>query len=225
MCIGMFSEAIFKLRKYVGACLDTIHGSVMATKPKTMQDAIEFATELMDKKINTWAERQADNKRKSDDTARTTKSREPNRIQTLEELMPAGHFKKDCPKLKNNNNRGNRVGNAKAQAKVYAVGNAGANPDNNVVTEKIVRIPFGDEILIVRANITATLDEDKSKGRRLEDVPVVQEFPEVFPEDLPGIPPTRQVEFRIDLVPGATPVARAPYRLAPFEMKELAEQL
>ncbi|GJU28602.1 hypothetical protein Tco_1167223 [Tanacetum coccineum] len=205
MCDRMFSEAIFKLRKYVGACLDTIHGSVMATKPKTMQDAIEFATELMDKKINTWAERQADNKRKSDDTARTTKSREPNRIQTLEELMPAvkwGNFKKDCPKLKNNNNRGNRVRNAKAQAKVYAVGNAGANPDNNVVT-----------------------DEDKSKGRRLEDVPVVQEFPEVFPEDLPGIPPTRQVEFRIDLVPGATPVARAPYRLAPFEMKELAEQL
>ncbi|GKA67254.1 putative reverse transcriptase domain-containing protein [Tanacetum coccineum] len=45
-----------------------------------------------------------------------------------------GHFKRDCPKLKNNNNRGNRVGNAKAQAKVYAVGNAGANPDNNVIT-------------------------------------------------------------------------------------------
>ncbi|GKF92117.1 hypothetical protein Tco_0278836, partial [Tanacetum coccineum] len=44
------------------------------------------------------------------------------------------HFKKDCPKLKNNNNRGNQAGNAKAQAKVYAVGNAGANPDNNVVT-------------------------------------------------------------------------------------------
>ncbi|GJY82469.1 putative reverse transcriptase domain-containing protein [Tanacetum coccineum] len=126
-----------------------------------------------------------------------------------------------------------------------------------VCAEKIVRIPFGDEILIVRgdgssnkhgtrlniisctkaqeyltkgchvflANITATKDEDKSKEKRLEDVPVVQEFPEVFPEDLPGIPPTRQVEFRIDLVPGATPVARAPYRLAPSEMKELAEQL
>ncbi|GKE00583.1 hypothetical protein Tco_1388566 [Tanacetum coccineum] len=53
------------------------------------------------------------------------------------------------------------------------------------------------------ANITATKDEDKSKEKRLEDVPVVQEFPEVFPEDLPGIPPTRQVEFRIDWVPGA----------------------
>ncbi|GJV53071.1 putative reverse transcriptase domain-containing protein [Tanacetum coccineum] len=52
-----------------------------------------------------------------------------------------------------------------------------------------------------------------------------QDFPEVFPEDLPGLPPTRQVEFQIDLVPGAAPVARAPYRLAPSEMKELSEQL
>ncbi|GJX40697.1 putative reverse transcriptase domain-containing protein [Tanacetum coccineum] len=46
-----------------------------------------------------------------------------------------------------------------------------------------------------------------------------------FPEDLPGLPPTRQVEFQIDLIPGVAPVARAPYRLAPSEMKELSEQL
>ncbi|GJU07834.1 putative reverse transcriptase domain-containing protein [Tanacetum coccineum] len=236
-------------------------------------------------------------------------------------------------KLKNNKQWGNRDGNAKAPTKVYAVGNTGKNPDNNVVTgtfllnnryasilfdtgadrsfvsttfssrivitptaldhdydveladgrivglntiirgctlnflnhpfnidlmpvtRKIVRILI-ERILIDRgdgsttkrtrlsiisctkaqeylakgchvflANITATKDEDKSKGKRLEDVPVVREFPEVFPEDLPGIPPTRQVEFRIDLVPGVAPVARAPYRLAPSEMKELAEQL
>nr|GEZ32292.1 DNA/RNA polymerases superfamily protein [Tanacetum cinerariifolium] len=63
------------------------------------------------------------------------------------------------------------------------------------------------------------------KGERLEYLPVVQEFPEVFPKDLSGIPPTRQVEFQINLIPGAAPVARAPYRLAPSEMKELAEQL
>ncbi|GJX45044.1 reverse transcriptase domain-containing protein [Tanacetum coccineum] len=60
---------------------------------------------------------------------------------------------------------------------------------------------------------------------RREDVPVVKDFPEVFPEDLPGLPPTRQVEFHIKLIPGAAPVTRAPYRLAPTEMKELAEQL
>ncbi|GKB75668.1 hypothetical protein Tco_0942563, partial [Tanacetum coccineum] len=67
--------------------------------------------------------------------------------------------------------------------------------------------------------------EDKSEKKRLEDVPIVRDFPEVFPEDLPGISMTRQVEFQIDLMPGAAPVARAPYRLAPSEMKELSKQL
>ncbi|GKC02376.1 putative reverse transcriptase domain-containing protein [Tanacetum coccineum] len=59
------------------------------------------------------------------------------------------------------------------------------------------------------------------RKKRLEDVPIVQDFPDVFPEDLPGLPPTRQVEFQIDLIPGDAPVAQAPYRLAPSEMKEL----
>nr|GFC98274.1 putative reverse transcriptase domain-containing protein [Tanacetum cinerariifolium] len=69
---------------------------------------------------------------------------------------------------------------------------------------------------IFLVHITTKEVEDKSEKKRLEDV---------FPEDLPGLPPTRPVEFQIDLVPGAAPVARAPYRLAPSEMKELAEQL
>ncbi|GKG62592.1 hypothetical protein Tco_0634365, partial [Tanacetum coccineum] len=62
---------------------------------------------------------------------------------------------------------------------------------------------------------------DKSEEKRLEDVPTVQDFPEVFPEDFPGLPPTRKFEFQIDLVPGAAPRARAPYRLAPSELQEL----
>ncbi|GJW64014.1 putative reverse transcriptase domain-containing protein [Tanacetum coccineum] len=56
--------------------------------------------------------------------------------------------------------------------------------------------------------------------RRIEDVHVVRDFLEVFPKDLPGLPPTHQVEFHIELIPGAAPVARAPYRLAPTEMNE-----
>ncbi|GJV62081.1 putative reverse transcriptase domain-containing protein [Tanacetum coccineum] len=81
-----------------------------------------------------------------------------------------------------------------------------------------------------KANVVIKLEwtELRAKGseeKRLEDVQIVQDFPEVFLEDLPGLPPTRQVEFQIDLVPGAAPVARAPYRLAPSEMKELSEQL
>ncbi|GJT67721.1 putative reverse transcriptase domain-containing protein, partial [Tanacetum coccineum] len=75
------------------------------------------------------------------------------------------------------------------------------------------------------AHISAKKEEDKSEGKQLKDVPIVRDFPEVFPEDLPGLPPARPVEFQIDLIPGAAPVARAPYRLAPSEMKELLEQL
>ncbi|GJQ92997.1 putative reverse transcriptase domain-containing protein [Tanacetum coccineum] len=126
-----------------------------------------------------------------------------------------------------------------------------------ICDEKIVRVPFGREMLIFQGNgnnqreesrlniisctkaqeylskgcdvflahITTKEAKDKSEGKRLEDVPIVRDFPEVFPKDLPGIPPARQVEFQIDLVPGAAPVARVPYRLAPSEMKELAKQL
>ncbi|GJW25060.1 hypothetical protein Tco_0038871 [Tanacetum coccineum] len=61
----------------------------------------------------------------------------------------------------------------------------------------------------------AQVMEKKLDDKRLEDIPVVREFPKVFPEDLPGLPPIWQVDFQIDLLPGTTPVARAPYRLAP----------
>ncbi|KAI3755174.1 hypothetical protein L1987_54969 [Smallanthus sonchifolius] len=59
----------------------------------------------------------------------------------------------------------------------------------------------------------------------IEDVPVVREYPKVFPNELPGVPPDRQVEFRVDLVPGTTPITKSPYRLAPTEMQELKKQL
>ncbi|GKB09933.1 hypothetical protein Tco_0843856 [Tanacetum coccineum] len=75
------------------------------------------------------------------------------------------------------------------------------------------------------AHITAKKAEDKSEEKRLEDVPIVRDFLEVFLEDLPGIPPARQVEYQIDMIPGAAPIARAPYLLATFEMKELSDQL
>nr|GFA05746.1 putative reverse transcriptase domain-containing protein [Tanacetum cinerariifolium]GFA11885.1 putative reverse transcriptase domain-containing protein [Tanacetum cinerariifolium] len=124
-----------------------------------------------------------------------------------------------------------------------------------VCDEMVVRIPYGDEVLTIRGDncdgrsklniilctktqkhiqkgcqvylvqVTSKKAKDKSEEKRLEDVPIVQEFQEVFPKDLPGLPPARQVEFQIDLVPGAAPVARAPYRLAQAKMQELSTQL
>ncbi|GJZ75154.1 putative reverse transcriptase domain-containing protein [Tanacetum coccineum] len=165
----------------------------------------------------------------------------------------------DCPKLKDQN-RGNKTRNkngvGEARGKAYVLGlldhpfNIDLMPvelgsfdviigmdwlENHhvviVCDEKIVRIPYEDEVLIVQgcpiflAQITKKETEDKSEEKRLEDVPIVRDFPEVFPEDLYGLPPMRQVKFQIDLVLSAAPVARAPYRLGPSELQELSTQL
>nr|GFA40175.1 putative reverse transcriptase domain-containing protein [Tanacetum cinerariifolium] len=160
----------------------------------------------------------------------------------------------ECPKIKNGN-QGNRAGNGNAVARAYDVGIVGTNPNSNVVTEmgsfdviigmdwlvkylaiivsdkKLVRVPFGNEILIFHGDGSNNGHESRlniisfTKTQRylLKGCPIF--LAHVFPEDLPGIPPTRQVESQIDLVPGAAPVARAPYRLAPTEIKELSDQL
>ncbi|GKF38858.1 putative reverse transcriptase domain-containing protein, partial [Tanacetum coccineum] len=90
--------------------------------------------------------------------------------------------------------------------------------------EEIVRIPYGNKILIVQGD-----KSDKEKKLTLSIISFVKAHKymkkEVFPEHKPRLPLIRQVEFQIDLVPGAAPIARAPYRLAPSEMEELSTQL
>nr|GFD38124.1 hypothetical protein [Tanacetum cinerariifolium] len=76
LCGRMFSEEADKIEKYVGGLPDMIHGSVVASKPKTMQEAIEIATELMDKKVRTFAERETASKRKFKNTSRNTQSQQ-----------------------------------------------------------------------------------------------------------------------------------------------------
>ncbi|GJU18081.1 putative reverse transcriptase domain-containing protein [Tanacetum coccineum] len=210
------------------------------------------------------------------------------------------YFKKDCSKLKNGN-RGNQRGNSNAPAKVYVVGNAGTNPDSNVVTgtfllndryasilfdtsadRSFVLTTFSSLIDITPTTLDHYYDVELADGKIIRintiirgctlnfldhpfninlmpvelgsfDVIIGMDWLSkyhavidcaekivripwgnetlivhgdgIFPEDLSGLPPTRQVEFQIDLMPGAAPVARAPYRLAPSEMKELSEQL
>ncbi|KAI3743707.1 hypothetical protein L1987_56771 [Smallanthus sonchifolius] len=119
-----------------------------------------------------------------------------------------------------------------------------------ICSEKIVRIPLPsgetlsvqgersgavmDIISFMKAQkclrkghtaILALVADKSTEEKKLEDIPIVREFPEVFPEDLRGLPPHRQVEFQIDLTPGVAPIARAPYRLAPSELQELSTQL
>ncbi|GJY13356.1 putative reverse transcriptase domain-containing protein [Tanacetum coccineum] len=387
LCVRMFPEEADKIERYVTGLPDMIHGNIVASKPKTMQEAVEMATELMDKKVSTIAERQAKNKRKFENTSRNNQNQQQqNKRQntgmaytvgtgerkpyggsktlcvkcnyyhdgssagnannannqrgigsgqksTCFECGVQGHFKRKCPKLKNNKNRGNQVGNDRALARVYAVGHAGTNPGSNVVTgtfllnnryasilfdtgadrsfvstafssqmditsstldhyydvkladgriiglniilrgcilnllnhpfninlmpvelgsfnaiigmdwlaryqaiivcaEKIICIPWGNETLIVHGDGSNRGPEarlhiisySKTQEYMLKGCPVFLAHV-TTKEDLPGLPLTRQVEFQIDLIPGAAPVARAPYRLAPSEMKELLEKL
>ncbi|GJS82331.1 putative reverse transcriptase domain-containing protein [Tanacetum coccineum] len=230
--------------------------------PKQNPDAIEFRHYTHGQKNpTTWAWKRAGCQQKtSDDTARNNQNQQPNKRQNTGRAYDAGNgdrrpyggpkplcISRRLPKIEEQQQQGYQYWNAKeVQARrcmLWAM--QGPNPDNISVTvpmpyclcEKIVCVPFRDEILIVQgdgssnehgtrlninsctkaqeyitkgchvflANITATKDKDKLKGKRLEDVPVVQEFPEVFPEDLS---------------------ARAPNRFSTVpKMKELSEQL
>ncbi|GJT07980.1 putative reverse transcriptase domain-containing protein [Tanacetum coccineum] len=386
ICTKFVANETEKVDKYISGLPDNIYRNVKSARPKTLDETIELANDLMDQKLRTYVERQSDNKRKADDSSRNnhghqqqpfkrqmvakvynmgtgerkpyegslpkcTKSTGNTNVANTQkgnraahkgngcfECGAPGHFKRDYPKLKNKDE-----GNGNAQGWVYAVGNAEkrgytpGNPDANVVTgtfllnnhyasilfdtgadrsfistafssliniaptplencydveladgklvgidtiirgctlnfldhpfnidlmpvelgsfdviigmdwlrrchavivcdEKLVQVPYGNETLTFcgnensngresRLTISAKKEEDKSEGKQIKDVPIVRDFPDVFPEDLPGLPLARPVEFQIDLIPGAAPVARAPYRLAPSEMKELSEQL
>nr|GEY44033.1 retrotransposon protein, putative, Ty3-gypsy subclass [Tanacetum cinerariifolium] len=234
--------------------------NVIVANPARLQDAIRIANQLMDKKLQGYAARSAENKKRMESNPRDNRGQQPSfkRQNTIgqnvaraytagsNERKGPGHFMKDCPKLRSQNRgnqtrneTGNKTGGNEVTAKAYVIGGGGTNPNSNVVTgslghpfnidlmpvelgsfdviigmdwlakyhvlivcdEKVVHIPYGDEVLIIRG--------DNCDGEK----------------DFPGLPPARKVEFQIDLVSGVAPIARSPSRLAPIEMQELSTQL
>nr|GEU53180.1 putative reverse transcriptase domain-containing protein [Tanacetum cinerariifolium] len=102
--------------------------------------------------------------------------------------------------------------------------------DEIIFHEKVVRIPLLDDkvlrVLGERPEEKARLFMSaKASYKKLEEIVVVRDFTEVFLDDLSGLPPVQEIKFQIELIPGAVPVAKSPYWLAPFELEELSGQL
>ncbi|GJY96931.1 putative reverse transcriptase domain-containing protein [Tanacetum coccineum] len=163
-----------KVDKYISGLPDNIYGNVKSARPKMLDETIELANDLMDQKLRTYAERQSDTKRNTGNTnvANTQKGNgaAPKGNGCFECGAP-GHFKRDCPKLKNKDG-----GNGNAQGWVYAVGNAekrgnaSGNPDANVVTEYEVLYPtaFSSLINIAPTPLENFYDVELADGKLVE---------------------------------------------------------
>nr|GEU40492.1 hypothetical protein [Tanacetum cinerariifolium] len=255
MCGRMLPKKSDKIEKYVGGLPNMIYGSVMASKLKTMQDAnqqqnkrqnismaytagsgkkkpYEGSKPLCSKcnyhhdglcapkchKCNRVVHLDRDYKSPTNaNTANNQTGTRAGQKATFFECGAQGHFKRECPKLKNNN-RVNQGGNGNALAKVYVVGNAWTNSDSNIITGMLLlnnRYTFilfntGSDRSFMSTAFSSQIDIAPTTLDHYYDVELADR---------------RIVEIHIDLMPGATPVARAPYRLAPSKMKELSDQL
>ncbi|GKD70629.1 putative reverse transcriptase domain-containing protein, partial [Tanacetum coccineum] len=245
MCTKMVPEEEDRVEKFIGGLPDNIQGNVIAAEPTKLQDNVRIANNLMDQKLKGYAVKNAENKRRLENGIGEARGKAY--------VLGGGDANPDSNVIKDVSYvvelADERISETNTILRGCTLGLLGhpfnidlmqvelgsfdviigmdwlANHHAMIVyDEKIVRIPFLDEVLIVQ--VTKKETEDKSKEKRLEDVPTIRDFPEVFPEDLPGLPPSRQVEFQIDLVPGVAPMARAPYRLAPLELiDDLFDQL
>ncbi|GJW66999.1 reverse transcriptase domain-containing protein [Tanacetum coccineum] len=197
LCAKMALEEEDKIERFIWGLLDSIQGNVTSFAPTRFQDAVRMCGKQ-------------------------------------------GHYRSDFLKLKNQTRR-NQVGNREARGRAYALGGGGeANQDSNIVTgtfllnNRYALMPFDTDAnrSFVSTRFSSLSDIsptaiDTKYSIELADRKIVgaETIIRVLLEDLLGLPPAQLVEFQIDLVPGAAPVVRAPYRLAPSEMQELSAQL
>ncbi|GKC41818.1 putative reverse transcriptase domain-containing protein [Tanacetum coccineum] len=199
---------------FIGGLPRSIEGNVTASNPQTLEEAVIITQRLMDQvtKHNS-VQGSNDHKRKFDDRRTFTNNNYQNNRNN---------------NINHNNDHHQQYNRRQEIVRAYAA-TTNENSSFDVVigmdwlSKYHARIIYDEKVIHIP--IDAQVMEKKSDEKRLEYIPVVREFLEVFPEDLPGLPPVRQVEFQIDLIPGVAPVARAPYRLAPSEMQELSNQL
>ncbi|GJS25288.1 putative reverse transcriptase domain-containing protein [Tanacetum coccineum] len=252
MCTKMVPEEEDPVEKFIGGLPDNIQGNVIVAEPTRLQDVVRIANNLMDQKLKGYAVKNAENKRRLEVnqrdnlfivtaatfkrpkggwqkcgpcTVRCGKCSKVGHLIRDCKCGRQGHFKSDCPKLKDQNH-GNKAGNkngvGEARGKAYVLGGGDANPDSNVVKGTfLLNDHYASRIFdsgVDRSFVSTTFSTLLDITPDTLDVSYAVEFAN-------GLPPPRQVEFQIDLVPGVAPVARAPYRLSPSELQELSTQL
>ncbi|GKE38668.1 putative reverse transcriptase domain-containing protein, partial [Tanacetum coccineum] len=297
MCTKFLADETKKVDKYINGLPDNIHGNVMSARPKTLDDAIELANDLMDQKLRTYAKRQNDNKSKADDSSRNNQQ-QPRKKQNVARAYTAGsgekkayignlplctkcnyhhtgqcapkcgnckrygHATSDC-RVNTNNNKNRKAGACYDCGRAYALGRGYASPNSNVITSTfplnnhyaLILFDTGADRSFVSTtfsaliNITPTTLENHYDVE-LADVKIIgvntiirgcslNFMNHPFNIDLMPVPlgsfdiiigmdwltKYHGVIIYDEKIVRAAPVARAPYRLAPSEMKELAEQL
>ncbi|GKB82270.1 reverse transcriptase domain-containing protein, partial [Tanacetum coccineum] len=207
------------IERYVYVLAPQIRGMVAATKPKTMQKAMQISGAQTDEAVRNGSIKKVEKRGNGgeptsgqlveiDKVIRGCKLEIEGHVFDID-LIPFGHGSFDVIIGMD------WLSNYKAEI---------------ICHEKVVRIPLPDgkvlRVLGERPEEKARLlMSAKASEKKQEEVVVVRDFPEVFPDDLSGLSPIREVEFRIELIPGATPVAKSPYCLAPSELEELSGQL
>ncbi|GKB54978.1 putative reverse transcriptase domain-containing protein [Tanacetum coccineum] len=226
-----------RIKRYIAGLALEIRGMLQATQPTTIQNAILRAGILTDEAVSCGTLTKSSDKRNGVEETGVIALRMlgcqvgkvvgdavrmSNNPRVCYECGSPDHFRNTCPKM-------NRVpGQAGNQLALEAVKPSIVNPGyvievadgKKVEVDKIIR-----DCKLELERIAKVLKSVEKDELKLGDIPIVRDFEDVFPEDFVGLPPQRQVEFHIDLVPGATPIAKSPYCLAPSEMLELSGEL